>query len=93
MRQELEMFDIDGNEVKPGDFVRILREWRWNRNLREGQILKVSRVWILDGEPRVVLTGKKNTAYSNYEYNASFGRKEIRKVNYDVKKRKVIEEE
>lgn len=89
MKQELEMFDVDGNEVKPGDFVMLLKDAPFNQALKKGYVFKVARIWNNSYENLVALTGKHSNG-SGIEYNLGYAAKNIKKVQYDLKRRKVV---
>lgn len=89
------MYDIDGTEVGKGDFVQLVegKPPYINRAMKKGIVLKVSymedRGFSKDGLHMVAfLTGKGN---SGRIYSNGVTSSEIRKVNYDLKKRKIID--
>lgn len=88
------MHDIDGVEVKAGDFVQLTqgKEPYINGAMKKGFVFLVSHMEnrpLSKNEhfPVAFLTDKKN---SGRIYQSGCRPSEIRKVNYDTKKRKII---
>lgn len=88
-----EMYDIDCTKVVKGDFVQLLESKRFNSAMQKGYIFKVAYVEDrpYGKEPYFLafLTGKNGDG--SRIYSNGVRPSEIRKVNYDLKKRKIID--
>lgn len=87
------MHDVDGVEVTKGDFVQLLEDKGFNQSMKKGFVFKVAYI---EDRPfgkkpyfLAFLTGKNGDGYRIYSNGVRPS--EIRKVNYDLKKRKIIE--
>lgn len=92
--EELKMYDCKGNELKSGDFVQLLegKPPYINSVMKKGSVFKVSscadRSFSKD-KPLTVIFLKSKTGNRHYENGVTSN--EILKVNYDIKKRKIID--
>lgn len=87
------MYDCEGTELKKGDFVQLVegKAPYINRSMKKGFVLKVSycedRSFTKDN-PYIVIFLESKTGGRLYQSGVTS--KEIRKVNYDLKKRKIV---
>lgn len=89
----LKMYDCEGTELKKGDFVQLTigKAPYINRAMKKGYVFKVSycedRSFTKDEGYIVIFLCSKT---GNRLYQSGVTSKEILKVNYDLKKKKII---